>query len=224
MGHVAYDAPVTTVLIVEDSSLLRAGISALLTEGGVEVVAELPDATGLLDAVAAYGPDVVVTDVRMPPTHTNEGLVAAVRLRERHPEVGVLVLSQYVEPKYAVRLLEGEGAGVGYLLKERVANGAALIDAVCRTASGESVIDPEVVSRLLGRTRASNAVEDLTPRELDVLKLMAEGGSNADIGGQLFLAQKTVEHHVRSIFLKLGLSQVDGNRRVLAVLTFLRGA
>lgn len=210
------------MLIVEDSPLLRAGLSALLTEGGIDVVAELPDASRLMSAVEQLEPDVVVTDVRMPPSNTTEGLVAAIGLREQRPEVGILVLSQYVEPSYAVRLLEREGAGIGYLLKERVADGAALVNAVCRTASGESVIDPEVVSRLLGRRRRDHPLDQLTDREKEVLRSMAEGSSNATIAHELSLAQKTVEHHVSNIFMKLGLSEVDGNRRVLAVLTFLR--
>lgn len=212
----------TSVVIAEDSALLRAGLVALLTEGGVDVRAELADATDLLAVVEETRPDVVVVDVRMPPTNTTEGLVAALALRERRPDVGILVLSQYVEPTYAVRLLEGTGAGIGYLLKERVTDGEALVSAVERTAAGESVIDPAVVSRLLERRRVHDALGDLTDREREVLQLMAEGASNAAIGEQLYMAPKTVEHHVRGIFAKLGLSQVDGHRRVLAVLTFLR--
>lgn len=213
-----------SVIIAEDSSLLRAGLGALLTDGGVDVRAGLPDATGLGDAVDEHRPDVVIVDVRMPPTNTNEGLVAAVELRERWPSLGVLVLSQYVEPTYAMRLLEGTGGGVGYLLKERVTDGESLIRSVERVAAGESVIDPEVVTRLMERQRVGDPLVDLSPRETEVLQLMAEGASNATIGERLFMAQKTVEHHVRSIFSKLGLSEVDGNRRVLAVLTFLRSS
>jgi DNA-binding NarL/FixJ family response regulator len=214
---------VVRVVIAEDSALLRAGLVALLQDGGIDVVAELADATGLTEAVEEHDPDVVVLDVRMPPTHTAEGLEAAIALRERRNDIGVLVLSQYVEPVYAVRLLEGGDGGVGYLLKERVATGEAFVDAVTRTAGGESVIDPEVVGRLIGRSRVDNPLDDLSPRELDVLKLMAEGAQNAMICDALFLAPKTVEHHVTSIFTKLGLTEVEGNRRVLAVLEFLKG-
>jgi DNA-binding NarL/FixJ family response regulator len=213
------------VIVADDSILFREGVVRLLAEHGFDVVAQAGDAVQLLDLVDADPPDVVVTDIRMPPTGTNEGLVAARRIRKEHPEVGVLVLSQYVETRHAITLLEETPERVGYLLKDRVSELAEFIDAVRRIARGGSAIDPEVVSSLLGRRRERSAVEDLTEREREILGLMAEGRTNQAISQRLFLSPKTVETHVGAIFSKLGLlPAADDHRRVLAVLLFLRGA
>jgi DNA-binding NarL/FixJ family response regulator len=203
--------------------LLREGVARLLSDSGFEVVAQAGDGEELLAAVAASPPDVAIVDIRMPPTHTDEGLRAARRIRQEHPEVGVLVLSQYVETDYAMRLVGEGAAGLGYLLKDRVTNVQEFTDAVRRVARGGSVIDPEVVSRLVGRARQANPLDALTEREREVLALMAEGRSNQAISERMFLSPKTVEGHVRNIFAKLGLADTpDDHRRVLAVLTFLQ--
>ncbi|MEU3446867.1 response regulator transcription factor [Streptomyces thermolilacinus] len=215
------------VVIAEDSVLLREGLTRLLTDRGHEVVAGVGDADALVktvDALAADGtpPDVVVADVRMPPTHTDEGVRAAVRLRKDHPRIGVLVLSQYVEERYATELLAGNSRGVGYLLKDRVADVREFVDAVVRVAGGGTALDPEVVAQLLGRSRRQDVLTGLTPREREVLGLMAEGRTNSAIARQLVVSDGAVEKHVSNIFLKLGLSPSEGDhRRVLAVLTYL---
>ena len=201
------------VVIAEDSVLLREGLARLLADGGVEVVAQVGDGPGLVAAVDAYRPDLAVVDVRMPPTHTDEGLRAALEVRERAPGTAILVLSQYVEERYAGDLLAGGAQGVGYLLKDRVAD----------PADGGAAIDPEVVAQLLGRRRKADPLATLSPRELDVLSLMAEGRSNAAIADRLVVTEGAVEKHISSIFTKLGLPAAPSDhRRVLAVLTFLR--
>jgi DNA-binding NarL/FixJ family response regulator len=211
------------VILADDSILLREGVARLLAETGFIVMAQAGDAEELLAAVEADPPDVAIVDIRMPPTHTDEGLRAAHRIRAEHPGVGVLVLSQYVETDYAVELVAGGAGGLGYLLKDRVANVQEFTDAVRRIGTGGSVIDPEVVTRLVGRARKASPLDALSPRERDVLGLMAEGRSNQAISEAMFLSPKTVEGHVRSIFAKLDLADTpDDHRRVLAVLTFLR--
>ena len=203
--------------------LTREGIVRLLRDAGLEVVAEAENAEGLLGEVRQSRPDVAVVDIRMPPTHTDEGLVAAQSIRAQHPEVGVLVLSQYVEPSYAMRLLEDQPGRVGYLLKERVFDIATVIDALRRIMDGETVIDPTIISRLVRRHRRNDPLTRLTEREREVLGLIAEGLSNRAIAARLFITERTVEAHSTQIFLKLGLSEsADWHRRVLAVLTFLR--
>jgi len=210
------------VVIAEDAALFREGLARLITDRGHEVVAAVGDGDALLEAVNAHDPDVAVADIRMPPTHTDEGLRAAIELRRDHPGTGVLVLSQYVETRYAARLLEGNAAGVGYLLKDRVADVAEFADALTRVAAGGTALDPEVVSQLVRVSRHAQGVAALTPRERDVLSLMAEGRSNAGIAAALVVSAGVVEKHVASIFGKLGLppSEAD-NRRVLAVLRYL---
>lgn len=209
------------VVIAEDSVLLREGLTRLLTEAGVEVAATAGDAEGFLREVGAAVPDAVVVDVRMPPTFSDEGLRAALVVRKRWPETGVLVLSQYVEERYAAELLAVKASGgVGYLLKDRVADVADFVDALERVARGGSAIDPEVVAQLL--TRKADPLSTLTPRERDVLGLMAEGRSNAAIASSLVIGPGAVEKHVNSIFMKLGLAPTDtDHRRVLAVLAYL---
>jgi DNA-binding NarL/FixJ family response regulator len=203
--------------------LTRAGIVRLLRDAGIEVAAEVEDGDALLRKVAGTKPDVAIVDIRMPPTHTDEGLVAAQRIRADHPAVGVLVLSQYVEPAYAMRLLEEHPERVGYLLKERVFDIAVLVDALRRIDEGETVIDPTIVSRLVGRRRREDPLAELTEREREVLSLVAEGMSNRAIATRLFVTERTVEAHIKQIFLKLGLSESrERHRRVLAVLAFLR--
>ncbi len=215
--------PSMRVILADDSILLREGVARLLSDAGFAVLAQAGDAEELLTAVAADPPDVAITDIRMPPTHTDEGLRAAHRIRAEHPGVGVLVLSQYVETDYAVDLVADGAGGLGYLLKDRVANVQEFTDAVRRIGAGGSVIDPEVVSRLVGRARQANPLDALSEREREVLALMAEGRSNQAISERMFLSAKTVEGHVRNIFTKLNLSSApDDHRRVLAVLTFLR--
>jgi DNA-binding NarL/FixJ family response regulator len=210
------------VVIAEDAALFREGLARLIADRGHEVVAAVGDAGALIEAVAAHEPDVAVADIRMPPTHTDEGLRAAIELRRDHPGTGVLVLSQYVETRYAARLLEGNAAGVGYLLKDRVADVAEFADALTRVAAGGTALDPEVVSQLVRVSRHASGVATLTARERDVLSLMAEGRSNAGIAAALVVSAGVVEKHVASIFGKLGLppSEAD-NRRVLAVLRYL---
>jgi DNA-binding NarL/FixJ family response regulator len=210
------------VVIAEDAALFREGLARLITDRGHEVVAAVGDAGALLEAVAAHDPDVAVVDIRMPPTHTDEGLRAAIELRREHPGTGVLVLSQYVETRYAARLLEGNAGGVGYLLKDRVADVAEFADALTRVAAGGTALDPEVVSQLLRVSRQAQGVATLTARERDVVSLMAEGRSNAGIAAALVVSAGVVEKHVASIFGKLGLPQSEAdNRRVLAVLRYL---
>ena len=211
------------VVVADDSMLTREGIVRLLRDAGLEVAAEAEDAEGLLREVRQSRPDVAVVDIRMPPTHTDEGLVAAQSIRAQHPEVGVLVLSQYVEPSYAMRLLEDQPGRVGYLLKDRVFDIATVVDALRRIVDGETVIDPTIISRLVRRHRRNDPLTRLTEREREVLGLIAEGMSNRAIAARLFITERTVEAHSTQIFLKLGLSEsADWHRRVLAVLTFLR--
>jgi DNA-binding NarL/FixJ family response regulator len=211
------------VVVADDSMLTREGIVRLLRDAGIEVVAEAEDADALLRHVDSDRPDVAIVDIRMPPTHTDEGLVAVRAIRADHPEVGALLLSQYVEPSYAMRLLEDQPERVGYLLKDRVQDIAVVVDALRRIADGETVIDPTIVSRLLGRRRREDPVERLTEREREVLGLIAEGMSNKAIAARLFVTERTVEAHVTQIFQKLELlGSADQHRRVLAVLAFLR--
>ncbi|HEY2665441.1 MAG TPA: response regulator transcription factor [Actinomycetota bacterium] len=211
------------VVIAEDAAVLRDGLVRLLAERGHVVVAAVGDGDALLTAVADHRPDVAVVDVRMPPTHTDEGLRAALVLRRRQPEVGVLVFSQYVETRYAAELLAESSAGVGYLLKDRVADVSEFVDALTRVAAGGTALDPEVVTQLLGASRRAGTLgASLTPRESEVLALMAEGRSNAAIADLLVVGRGAVEKHVANIFLKLGLEMAEGdNRRVLAVLRYL---
>ena len=211
------------VVVAEDSVLLREGVVRLLEEAGMEVVGQAGDAEDLLRKVRAHKPDVAVTDVRMPPTHTDEGLRAAHVIRSELPDVGVLVLSQYIEESYAMELLADNPEGVGYLLKDRVSDIDAFVDAVRRVATGGSALDPQVVSQLLGRRRADGPLEALTAREREVLEQMAEGRSNHSIAEQLVVTERAVEKHITSIFSKLDLPATsEHHRRVLAVLTFLR--
>lgn len=212
------------VIVAEDSALLREGIVRLLGDAGVAVPAHCGDAGPLLALVGHHRPDAVLLDIRMPPTHTDEGLRAASAIRARHPGTGVLLLSQYVETGAVVRALAEDPRGFGYLLKERVADADELAGALRRVAAGRSVVDPRVVTHLMRAPRAAEPLAGLTARERDVLALMAEGRSNEAIARGLVIGAKTVETHVRHIFTKLGLdSDVSGHRRVLAVLTFLRG-
>jgi DNA-binding NarL/FixJ family response regulator len=213
------------VVIADDSVLLREGVSRLLVEAGFEVVGQASEADELLREVAEKKPDVAIVDIRMPPTHTDEGLRAARELRRRYPELGILVLSQYVRPSYAFELLADDARGVGYLLKDRVSDLHDLSDAVERVGKGGSVLDPSVVAQLVGRRRQGHdPIDDLSEREREVLALMAEGRSNRAIAERLFITERTVEKHVRSILAKLRIpeSQED-HRRVLAVLAYLRG-
>ena len=211
------------VVIAEDSVLLREGLARLLDEAGFDVVEAVPDGEQLLRAVAEHTPDVVVADVRMPPTHTDEGLRAALVIRKRWPGVAVLVLSQYVEERYATDLLAGDTRGVGYLLKDRVADVDEFVAALRRVGDGGAALDPEVVSQLLLRGRR-RPLDALTPREQEVLRLMAEGRSNGAIAAALVVTDGAVEKHVSSIFTKLGLAPADtDHRRVLAVLSYLDG-
>jgi DNA-binding NarL/FixJ family response regulator len=212
------------IVLADDAVLLREALAAALAASGFEVVGQAMDVPELLALVERERPDVAVVDVRMPPTHTTEGLEAARRIRAGYPGIAILVLSQYVETRYAADLLREDPAGVGYLLKERVTRLTDLADAVRRVAAGGSVIDPEVVARLLGRQRRHSPLDELTPREREILGLMAEGRSNPAIAERLTLELKTVEGHVRAIFSKLGLElTIEDHRRVLAVLAYLRG-
>ena len=211
------------VVVAEDSVLLREGIARLLDERGFDVVGQAADADDLMRKVGAHRPDIAVVDIRMPPTNTDDGLRAALRIRGEHPETGVLVLSAYVEEAYALELVSDSAAGLGYLLKDRIADVDAFVDAVRRVGQGGSALDPEVVARLVGRRRRSDPLESLTPREREVLELMAEGRSNAAIAEALVVTERAVEKHVTSIFGKLDLvPAAEDHRRVLAVLTFLR--
>jgi len=215
--------PVPRVVIAEDSVLLREGLARVLTDAGIEVVGTAGEAARLLELVAQLQPDVVIADIRMPPTQTTEGLEAAREIRRSWPRIGVLLLSQHVETQLVIELLDEDPRGLGYLLKDRIADVAQFIDAVARIARGESVIDAEIVSRLVSRPRRQSPLERLTEREVEVLTLMAEGRSNQAISAQLFMAPKTVESHVGSIFTKLDLRAGNADhRRVLAVLEFLR--
>jgi DNA-binding NarL/FixJ family response regulator len=231
------------VVIAEDSAVVRAGLAEILADRGHDVVAAVGDAEALLAAVAEYRPDVTVVDVRMPPGYTDEGLRAAIAIRRDHPRTGVLVFSQYIETRYAADLLgasgsahgsargsvhggaRGDGAGgVGYLLKDRVADVGEFVEALSRVAAGGTALDPEVVSQLLGASRRADALAALTPRERDVLALMAEGRSNGAIAADLVVSERAVEKHVSNIFSKLGLAPSDADhRRVLAVLRYLEG-
>jgi DNA-binding NarL/FixJ family response regulator len=211
------------VVVAEDTMLTREGIVRLLEETGVEVVAQAEDVATLMRHVRFERPDAAIVDIRMPPTHTDEGLLAAEQIRAEHPEIGVLLLSQYVEPSYAIRLLEDHPERVGYLLKERVFDVAILVDALRRIGDGETVVDPTIVARLVGRRRREDPLADLTEREREVLGLLAEGLSNRAIAARLFITERTVEAHVKQIFLKLRLdANVESHRRVLAVLAYLR--
>jgi len=210
------------VVIAEDSVLLREGISRLLTDTGLEVAAAVGDAEQLLRAVERERPDVTVVDVRMPPTHTDEGVRAALVIRRQWPDVGVLVLSQYVEERYATDLIASDTRGIGYLLKDRVAEVAEFVEAVRRVGAGGTALDPEVVAQLLVRSRRADPLAALTPREREVLQLMAEGRSNSAIAASLVVTEGAVEKHVNSIFTKLNLPPADtDHRRVLAVLRYL---
>jgi DNA-binding NarL/FixJ family response regulator len=212
------------VVIAEDAVLLREGIAQLLEAKGFEVVGRCGTAEDLLLKVRSYDPDVAVVDIRMPPTHTDEGLRAAQAIRERHPRTGVLVLSQHLETAYAMELLSDSAEGVGYLLKDRVSDIEEFSAAVRRVAEGGSALDPSIVSQLVGRRRKADPLDELTPREREVLELMAEGRSNKAIAERLFVTERAVEKHVTSIFGKLRLpADSDDHRRVLAVLAYLRG-
>jgi DNA-binding NarL/FixJ family response regulator len=210
------------VILAEDSTLLREGLVRLLAEEGHEVLAAVGDAERLLAAVAEEQPDVVVADVRMPPTHSDEGLRAALEIRERWPDVGVLVLSQYVEKRYATELLTGDSEGVGYLLKDRVVQVDEFLDALERVSQGRAAFDPEVVRQLLGRSERADLLDRLTPRERDVLAEMAQGHTNAAIARRMHISLSGVEKHINAIFDKLELTGGEGySRRVLAVLRYL---
>jgi DNA-binding NarL/FixJ family response regulator len=211
------------VVLADDEALLREGLARLLTEAGIDVVGKAATAPEALRSVALTRPDIAIIDIRMPPGHADDGLVAAQEIRRSHPEVGVLVLSHHLESRYAMRLLEEAPERAGYLLKERVSDVAVLVDALRRIGDGECVVDPTIVSRLMGARRARRPLEELSHREREVLALMAEGRSNHAIRELLFLSPKTVEGHVRQIFMKLGLrDSPEQHRRVQAVLAFLR--
>jgi DNA-binding NarL/FixJ family response regulator len=211
------------VVLAEDSVLLREGVARILDEAGFDVVGQAGNADELMLKVRSYTPDVAIVDIRMPPTHTDEGLRAAQEIREKHPTCGVLVLSQYVEPTYAMELLADSAEGVGYLLKDRVSDVNEFADAVRRVGEGGSALDPTIVSQLVGRRRRDDPIDQLTPREREVLGLMAEGRSNSGIAEQLVVTERAVEKHVTSIFSKLRLpAAAEDHRRVLAVLAYLR--
>jgi serine/threonine-protein kinase len=211
------------VVIADDEVLLRQGLARLLADVGFDVVAVAATGTELVERVATMRPDVAIVDIRMPPTQSDEGLVAAGIIQRDHPDVGVLVLSHHLESRYAMRLLNERPAGSGYLLKERVSDVAVLVDGVRRIAEGECVLDPTIVARLIHRPRVRSALDELTEREREVLALLAEGRSNLGIGQRLFVSPKTVEAHIGQIFQKLALEETpDDSRRVLAVLAYLR--
>jgi DNA-binding NarL/FixJ family response regulator len=213
------------VVIADDAVLLREGIARVLSENGYEVVAQVGDPVALTEAVDSLRPDLAIVDVRMPPTFTDEGTQAAIALRAEHPDLRILVLSQIVEARHALRLFRETPEGFGYLLKDRVVQLDDFLDAVHRVGRGGTAIDPEVVAQLLGRKPADDPLAELTPREREVLGLIAEGRSNKALCAKLFLSPKTIETHVNSIFLKLGLLPApDDHRRVLAVLAYLRGS
>jgi DNA-binding NarL/FixJ family response regulator len=210
------------IVIAEDAAVIRAGLAEILTDRGHEIAAAVGDAEALKDAVAAEQPDVAIVDVRMPPSYTDEGLRAAIAIRRDHPGVGILVFSQYIETRYAADLLAARSDGVGYLLKDRVADVGEFTDAITRIAAGGTALDPEVVSGLLNASRHVSALGALTPREYDVLALMAEGRSNSAIADRIVVSERAVEKHISSIFSKLGLPPSDSDhRRVLAVLAYL---
>jgi DNA-binding NarL/FixJ family response regulator len=210
------------VVIAEDLVLLREGIASLLSDAGHEVVASVGDGDALVSAVDTHAPDLAIVDVRLPPTQTDEGIRAAVEVRRKHPESAILILSQYVEERYAADLLAAGNRGVGYLLKDRVAHVREFLDAAQRVAEGGTAIDPEVVSQLLVRRNRNSVLDELTPREHEVLSLMAEGHTNASIAARLVVTHGAVEKHIGNVFMKLGLPQTDQHhRRVLAVLTYL---
>jgi DNA-binding NarL/FixJ family response regulator len=211
------------VVLADDSVIVREGLARLLTEAGFEVVGQAADARQLLGEVERHRPDIALVDIRMPPTHTDEGIAAARTIRERWPEIGILVLSQHVQPGYAIELLSDGAEGIGYLLKDRVSNLDALADGVRRVAEGGSVLDPSVVAQLVQKPRRGHdPLEDLSEREREVLAAMAEGRTNKAIGQRLFISEHTVEKHVKSIFSKLCLpATAEDHRRVLAVLSFL---
>jgi serine/threonine-protein kinase len=212
-------------VVADDTLLTREGVVALLTSGGVDVVGQAGDATTLMNHVRVYRPDVCVVDIRMPPTHTDEGIVAAAAIRSEFPDTGVLVLSHYIESAYALRLIQDQPEGIGYILKERIFSGDVLIDSLRRVAEAETVVDPTIVARLLHKRRTDDPVQALSERERAVLALVAEGLTNQGISKRLFITDRTVEAHVRQIFTKLGLDESsESNRRVLAVLTYLRSA
>jgi DNA-binding NarL/FixJ family response regulator len=211
------------VVVADDAPLIREGVARLLTDNGVEVVDQTGDADALLRSVRDLQPDVALVDIRMPPTHTDEGLRAAREIRSRHPDTAVLVLSQHLEPDYALQLVEARPERVGYLMKERVGRIEQLLDALQRVSAGECVVDRAVVDDLLARRRRVDPLDDLTPREREILALMAEGRSNQGICRALWLSPKTVETHIRGAFAKLGIREApEDNRRVLAVLAYLR--
>lgn len=211
------------VVIADDEVLLREGLERLLVEAGFDVVAKVGTADQLYRKIELARPDVAIVDIRMPPTQTDEGIVAAQEIRRSHPEIGVLVLSHHVESRYAMRLIEQHPGGAGYLLKQRVSNLAVLTDALERLREGECVVDPTIVARLVQRARPARQLAELTEREREVLALMAEGRSNKAICARLFLSPKTIEAHVKHIFMKLGIDEsADDHRRVLAVLAYLR--
>jgi len=211
------------VALADDATVLREGLARVLAEAGIEVAAQVGTADELLTAIDQLGPDVAVVDIRMPPTWSDEGLAVAEEIRRRFPQVGVLLLSQYVEAEYALRLLEGGSGRIGYLLKERMLDIDDLVGALRRVAAGETVVDPALVSQLLDRSRADNPLDQLTPREREVLSLMAEGLTDRGIAGRLFVTPNTVETHIRHIISKLGLPATSAdNRRVRAVLAYLR--
>jgi len=210
------------VIVADDSVLLREGLVRLLDESGFEVVGQAGDGEELMRKAKAHKPDIAIVDIRMPPTHTDEGLRAAIAIREAMPETGVLVLSEYLEEQYALELLADNAEGVGYLLKSRVSDVDRFAEAVRRVAEGGSALDPEVVSQMVGRRRVKDPLGELTPREREVLRVMAEGRSNHAIAETLVISERAVEKHVTSIFSKLNLPQTaEAHRRVLAVLTFL---
>ena len=220
-----HPGPPLRLVVADDNDLLRQGVVSMLASLGFEVVAQAADADDLVRKVSAHRPDVAVIDIRMPPTHTDDGLRAAVAIRESHPDVGVLMLSQYIEADYALELIGSDARGVGYLLKDRISDIDEFAEAIRRVATGGSVLDPEVVRWMLGRKRDTSILSDLTPRELEVLGLLAEGCSNQGVAHRIVVSQRAVEKHETSILSKLGLpAEPEAHRRVLAVLAYLKEA